>query len=410
MGSTVSGCIRISPFLLLAAMVLGFGTMAAPVLAANKSAQSAQKVPEGEELWQVIQNQQKQIEALADALEKADRADDTAGFKSTHLGGYGELHYQDLDTGKEMDFHRFVIFLSHEFSDRISLHSELELEHSIAGDGQAGEIELEQAYVQWDYADSQRLKSGLFLLPLGHLNETHEPDVFYAVERNAVEKNIVPTTWWEGGVALQGELSPGWSYDFALHSGLNLDTGNLNPQKRSSLRGARQKVGKANGDSLATTARVRFSGIAGLQWALAFQYQEDITQDDDDNIGIGRIDATLLETDLSYQSGRFTFKALYAIWDIDKEIASLNPGADSQLGWYLEPSYRINDRWGIFARYSNYDLTQGSNLYSNNQKQMDFGVNYWLHENVVFKFDYQKQSKDSGIEDDGFHLGIGFSF
>lgn len=388
--------------------LLFLSTVALTASAASAASNSGQNVPDREELWQIIQKQQKQIEVLADTLEQ--ESDQTLESGATHLGGYGELHYKDTDSGREMDFHRFVIFLSHEFNDSISFHSELELEHSIAGDGKTGEIELEQAYVQWDYADTQRLRSGLFLVPVGHINETHEPDVFYGVERNNVEKNIIPATWWEGGVALQGELAAGWSYDVALHSGLNLESDNLNPQKRSSLRGARQKVGKANADSLATSVRLRFSGIAGLQWALALQYQEDLTQDDDDNVGIGRIDARLIETDLSYQSGPFTLKALVAIWDINKEINRLNPGADRQTGWYLEPSWRISDRWGVFIRYSDYDLTHGSKQFSNAQRQMDFGVNYWLHENVVFKFDYQKQSKDTGVEDKGFHLGLGLSF
>ncbi|WP_059758168.1 hypothetical protein [Thiobacillus denitrificans] len=79
--------------------------------------------------------------------------------------------------------------------------SELEVEHSIAGEGKKGEIELEQAYVE--YAD-HRAKAGLFLIPVGILNETHETPAFYGVERNPVEKDIIPATWWAGGAALSG--------------------------------------------------------------------------------------------------------------------------------------------------------------------------------------------------------------
>ena len=45
------------------------------------------------------------------------------------------------------------------------------------------------------------MKAGLFLIPVGILNQTHEPDTFYGVERNNVEKNIIPTTCGEGGLA-----------------------------------------------------------------------------------------------------------------------------------------------------------------------------------------------------------------
>lgn len=383
---------------------------ASPAAQAATSSDDSSSLPTREAMWEKIQEQQKQIEALADVLEPG-LGHKTGGSSSpTHLGGYGELHYNDTDSGREIDFHRFVIFISHRFNDQISFHSELEVEHSIAGESQVGEVELEQAYLQWDYSNTQRFKSGLFLVPVGFINETHEPDVFYGVERNNVEKNIIPATWWEGGLALQGEIAEGWSYDLAVHSGLNLDTTNASASKRSSIRSARQKVGEANADSLAYTARLKFSGIPGLQWALSVQYQEDLTQDDADNIGIDRIGATLIETGLSLERAAFSLKALYARWDIDDPIELLNPGAGSQLGWYVEPSYRFSDKWGLFARYSSYNLTEDSSLFSNDQAQFDLGINFWLHPNVVFKIDYQKQTKDAGLEDDGFNLGVGYSF
>ncbi len=60
----------------------------------------------------------------------------------TQIGSYGEMHYNNLDDQNdnggdkdELDFHRFVFFLGHEFSDTTRMFSEVELEHSIAGDG-----------------------------------------------------------------------------------------------------------------------------------------------------------------------------------------------------------------------------------------------------------------------------------
>ena len=134
-----------------------------------------------EQLWAVVQAQQAQIEALTDALEitqaqlesteaQVEVAEEQIGLTAdylteieasstrgsrTHLGGYGELHYNNVDARdpdqsfKEMDFHRFVLFFSHEFTDRIRFHSELELEHSLVKDtadgSNGGEVELEQA-------------------------------------------------------------------------------------------------------------------------------------------------------------------------------------------------------------------------------------------------------------------------
>ena len=115
-----------------------------------------------------------------------------------------------------------MLFFGHEFSDSVRFFSEFELEHSIAGDGKAGEVELEQAYVEVDINEEFSSKVGLFLIPVGIINETHEPPTFYGVERNGVEKNIIPATWWEAGVAFNYKPVGGVSIDGAITSGLNV--------------------------------------------------------------------------------------------------------------------------------------------------------------------------------------------
>ena len=117
----------------------------------------------------------------------------------TVIGGYGELHYNNIEDTESIDFHRFVLFFGHEFTESIRFFSEFELEHALSGDGKPGEVELEQAYIEMDLTESTTLKTGLFLVPVGIINETHEPPTFYGVERNPVEKNIIPATWWEAG-------------------------------------------------------------------------------------------------------------------------------------------------------------------------------------------------------------------
>ena len=352
------------------------------------------------------------VEATAERVEQAGSGSDIARLASrvdrTHLGGYGEMHYSnldnDLDGGKdkdEIDIHRFVLYASHEFSPRTRFYSELELEHSISGDGQNGEIELEQAYIEHDIAGTQRLKAGLFLVPVGLLNETHEPDVFYGVERNNVERNIIPTTWWEGGIAFSGELLPGLSYDAAFTSGLKLD-----PSKGWKIRDGRQKVSEADASDPAWTGRFKYTGIAGLEVAASLQYQQDLYQGEYS----AEVDAMLYETHVAYRKGPFGLRALYAGWDIDEAIEFFAPGADRQEGWYVEPSWQISPQWGVFARYSDWDNQAGANI-DTGYTQWDMGVNYWLEENVVFKLDYQRQDAPDGKDQlDGVNLGVGWSF
>jgi hypothetical protein len=327
---------------LIASALVGLFTSSA-VLANNDT----------EELRKVIAQQQKvlknleerldeteqRLEATADQVESSSTA---SSFAKTTIGGYGELHYNNYeDKDAKVDFHRFVLFFGHEFTKKLRFFSEFELEHSIAGEGQDGEVELEQAYVEYDYSDTITTKTGLFLVPVGIINETHEPPTFYGVERNGVEKNIIPATWWEAGVAGNFKLAPGLAVDAAITSGLNVG----NDYK---IRGGRQKVSNASAEKLAYTGRIKYTAILGLELAATVQYQTDLTQS---AAGVDDAAAILIEAHAIYQVNNFTVRALYAAWNIcGKEAKVL--GRDEQTGWYVEPSYMFNEKMGAFARYA----------------------------------------------------------
>lgn len=366
------------------------------VLAAGSAMADDQE--ELEELRQRLKTLEQRMEATAQQVDRAE----PAGPSRTTIGGYGELHYNNLDNqlaggdDKEvMDFHRFVLFFGHQFTPEIEFFSEVELEHSLSGDGEPGEVELEQAYVDFQVGEATNVKGGLFLMPVGILNETHEPPTFYGVERNPVEKHIVPSTWWEGGAMASGEIAPGLRYDAAVTSGLHTDD--------YDIRGGRQKAAKAKASDLAYTGRLQWKGVPGLELSASWSHQADVTQGDP-----GDVSADLLETHAIYQTGGFGLRALYATWDMD-DNGTAN-GRDEQEGWYVEPSYRMTERFGVFARYNVWDEAAGSNT-DTEYTQTDVGVNFWPHEDVVVKFDYQGQDAPDGSDEyDGFNLGIGYQF
>lgn len=395
--------------LILAGAIAG---LAAPAI-------QAQGAPSPEEMWRIIQQQQAQIEQLkaqlnqsnsrieetemkvsatADAIE-AVGATGSAGASwvdKTTIGGYGEHHYNNFDDGDDqVDAHRFVLFVGHQFSDSVKFFSELELEHSLAGEGKPGEVELEQAYIQWDYAKNQSLVMGQYLIPVGILNETHEPDTFYGVERNRVESQIIPSTWWETGAMAQGEIMPGLSYNAAIHSGFKTDPG-------GSIRGGRQKSAEAVAEDLAYTMRLKYTGVPGLELAATFQHQSDITQ----GVALDDASANLLEAHAVYQAGPFGIRALWASWDVDGDQFEA-VGRDEQEGWFIEPSFKVMENLGLFTRYSEYN-TQAGLSSSDDVEVWDYGVNFWLHPRVVLKADYSDVRSNGG--DDSLNLGVGWSF
>ncbi|TKB49413.1 porin [Ferrimonas sediminicola] len=355
-----------------------------------------------EQLSRQVKENQDAVEAAVEAVETG--SGESAMDKVT-VGGYGELHYNNL-TGeggasdkKSIDFHRFVLMFGYEFSDNVRFFSEVELEHSLSGDGKPGEVELEQAYIDWDFADNWTSRSGLFLLPVGLLNETHEPDTFYGVERNNVEKYILPTTWWEAGTGVIGRLDNGVTVQGFVHSGLETSA-----DSKYSIRSGRQKVAKANAEDLAATIAVSYAGVPGLTVGGSFQYQGDLTQSADAEAG----SAYMVEGHFDWQYDAFTLRGLYAMWTLDGNGPE-SIGADEQTGWYLEPSYKVTEKLGVFARYSTWDNQAGDSADSA-KAQTDFGINYWLHPRVVFKADYQMQDNDNGKDQKGFNLGVGYSF
>ena len=352
---------------------------------------------------QAIDNLQRQLDATTTLIENSGLQSAGAApagamvANETSLGGYGELHYNNLDSKKELDFSRFVLFFGHRFSDSIRLNSEVEIEHSISSASDAGEVALEQAYLDFDLNDRHTARAGLFLVPVGIINETHEPPTFYGVERNPVETNIIPSTWSEAGAGLHGSPAPGWRYDLAVTSGLNVPTTGGDAY---TIRSGRQEGSEAVAEKLAYTARLRWTGMAGVELSGTANYQDDVTQ------GAQGISATLLEAHAVVNQGPFGVRALYAVWNLDGS-APKALGRDEQNGWYLEPSYKITPELGVFARYNEWDNAAGDAADSK-ATQTNVGINYWPHENVVLKADIQRQG---GVAtDDGFNLGIGYQF
>ena len=368
---------------------------------------------ENESLKGEVEDVAGSVDAVADATDEAIKAQVKLSNKTT-IGGYGELHYNNLRDQKgtsnkdQMDFHRFVLFINHEFNDRMRLVTELELEHSLSGDDKPGEVELEQAYIQYDLTEKTSLIGGLFLTPVGILNETHEPPTFYGVERNDVEKNIIPTTWWEGGAMVEHEFIDGLTTNLAVTSGLKSEGGSFKP------RGGRQKVAEADAKTFAYTGRLKYTAIPGLEVAGTINYQDNFCQ----NEIAGCDSATLYEGHVVYNRDSFGLRALYAWWDIDGSAVK-EVGADEQYGYYIEPSYRLDNAIvmgqdiGVFARYAVWDNADGSGSNSDTEyKQYNVGFNWWVDKDVVIKADYQIQDVGSGIskELDGLNLGIGYQF
>ncbi len=358
----------------------------------------------------LIAEQQAKMDALADMLEK--NASSPAGEGATHVGFYGEVHYNYLNrpellmtgdvepTRSNFHAHRAVILLSHAFADNLHFYSEVEFEG--APDSSGIETELEQLFIDWRLNRQVSLNIGQFLLPVGLMNETHEPNVFYGVERNPVEEKIIPATWWEKGVMVRTLPVEGLALDLAVHNGLHGDIATLGGA--DGLREFRQEFGGSRADSMGYTLRAKYQVVPGLEIGAAVQRQDDINNR---LSSPEKAAATLWETHLNWQWRALTLKALATEWKIDGAMAKAN-GTDRMTGMYLEPSWKLNEKLGLFARYNQWN-TAANQPGRDDEKQVNAGVNYWITPQVVLKADVQDTNRldDAG---DGFNLGVGLSF
>jgi hypothetical protein len=411
-------------------------------ICASSPASAAEQTLEA--LWEIVQSQQLEIERLSTALDTTrlelattdqkaqiteqqlditanyleqfeDNRSTTASANRTSIGGYGELHYNNVDATdpdrdfKEIDFHRFVTYMGHEFTDRIRFFSEIEIEHSLVKDtddgSSGGELEIEQAYLEFDLNDNHLARGGLFLVPIGILNETHEPNTFYGVERNNVENIIIPGTWWEAGASASGHYGNGLSWDVALHSGLQMAT---DGSSAFTVRGGRQKVSNANAENLALTTRLKYTGLPGLELAGTLHYQDDATQVSGDGLD----DGTLMSLHGIWNWRLFQLRALWSQWQFDGDLVEL-AGADKQTGWYVEPSVRLGRNahdWGFYTRFEDVKGARTQDQFD----QWEVGLNYWPTAQVVLKFNYRERDHDLisalGRDFKAIDLGIGYQF
>ena len=232
---------------------------------------------------------------VAEAAAEAAESPILEGLKNVSIGGYGEVHYNNYqaddddanpfggeDNFDEFDIHRFVLFFGYQFSENLRFYSEFEIEHGGVeddGDPLGGEVEVEQAFVEWDFAENTSALGGIFLIPVGILNETHEPDTFYGVERNVVENIITPATWWAAGAMLTHRFDSGLKLEFAVHEGLEIP---VTGGSAFRVRSGRQKSSNADGSHLAYTGAVTYTGIQGLEIGATIQHQDDASQSGDD--------------------------------------------------------------------------------------------------------------------------------
>ncbi|HEY1148163.1 MAG TPA: hypothetical protein VGF27_06295, partial [Pseudoduganella sp.] len=188
---------------------------------------------------------------------------------ATIVSAYGEVNYNHPTRNSgasQADVRRAVIGIQHRFDEKTKIVSEFEWEHAIASASDSGESAIEQLYVEREFDNGLRGKAGLFLIPAGLLNTSHEPTAYYGVERNFVETAIIPTTWREVGIGLSGTTAGGLTWDTGITTGFDLTKWDpASSEGRESPLGSIHQEGQlAKARDLSVHAALNWRGVPGL--------------------------------------------------------------------------------------------------------------------------------------------------
>jgi DtxR family Mn-dependent transcriptional regulator len=343
----------------------------------------------------------------------------------TALSGYMDFHLNkpQFEDGR-LDFHRFVLLFTHSFSDRIRFVGELELEHALVeGLENAGELELEQAYIDFLVTRAFNVRAGMMLMPIGIINERHESPMYYGVERPFVDTVIVPSTWFETGAGVHGEVGRGWRYRAFVTAPLNA----AEFTAEEGLRPGRQRGSEANIGRPALTGRLEYLGYRGVTlgaggWTgrSGFEFRPRFD-----------VPVSMVEADARYTRRRFELRGQFAQSWIDNadqlndalgRRVGVNPNVARTLrGFYTEGAFRALSgsvgEVGVFARYENFDtqfkMPDGYvPLPELDRDAWVVGANYWPDPDIAVKVDYSVvRNRSSVIEaPNSFNVGLGWWF
>jgi hypothetical protein len=350
------------------------------------------------------------------------------------LGGYGETLYQNFASKNQSGEPssatdqatnlRAVVYLGYKFDDHFILNSELEYENAVVASDKKGEAEVEFAYIDYTRSRPFNARVGLMLIPLGLVNQLHEPTTFLGARRPDVETKIIPSTWRELGLGLYGQAGPISYYGYFVN-GLNAAGYSAEGIAEGSQEGS-----EALAKDWAFTGRLDYTGTPGLLVGVSL-FTGDSGQGHMTPTGVSlRAPTTVWDAHLDWRWQGLWLRGLYAASQIGQAdlVNELNgfTGEDSvgsrQEGWYLQGAFDVLSLWpgsraGLlpYLRYEQYD-TQAKvpagyeRNPANDVHELTLGLAYRPIDQLIVKVDWQERHDASRTGVSQWNVGLGYIF
>jgi len=357
----------------------------------------------------------------------------------TSVHGYGETHWAAVEgTQATVDQHRFVIGVHSEISSWIHLNAEIDFEHAANGT----KLEFEFGHLDFLVSDTLNFRVGTMLMPMGNLNEFHEPNNFYTVERPDFHKILMPSTWQQAGAGLFGS-SGDLSYRLYVTNALITLDDTRKFDNGSFGRGGRSQIREIEVGNVALTGRIEKKAPGG-QAGFSF-YTGDSTADRIDQDG----NVTIVMADYKTRRGPAELDfGLFKGWVSD--TAEINTACTADVGatnacdgttpksafGYIGTfavhlpelmGKKTTHDWIPFVQYSGLRPVdeEGDNATSSdpskNYDQLAVGVAYKPHEQVAIKAHWRinyyggtevanSVPGDAGTSKTYFDFGVAYSY
>jgi hypothetical protein len=344
------------------------------------------------------------------------------------VGGYGEFYFEDtIDGNNTADMYRFITYIGYKFSDKIVMNTELEFEHGTTSSnyaGKGGSVSVEFAYLDFLLHQNFNVRTGNLLVPMGFINQLHEPPFYRGNFRPAIERSIIPSTWRELGAGAHGQITSDMRYTAYVINGMNGAKFD-----EDGVRGGRQKGNRALWNDVGVVGALDYESARFGITASGYYGGADhdlILDTNDQTISVSN---WITEAHAYWRGAGFEFRGLVAFSGIDgaEELGgvAMETIPEEQFGWYLEgaydiaplfaeqPGYRI-EPW---VRYEAYDLHAGVPEgavadASQDRQSITAGVHFMPHAQVVIKGEWEHLTTANDADDavDEVRVGAGFVF
>lgn len=366
---------------------------------------------------------QKKVETASENSDSLKRL-----WGSTKISGYGELDYiftrnnNNGNGGNTLNPHRVVLNVYSELADWINFNSELEWENGGSDGGADGGISVEQAYLTFRINPALNVNSGVMLLPMGAINQSHEPTGFYSSARPALDTILIPTTWQAMGLGIFGALHD--KVDYQLMAVTGLDGAKFDAE--NGVREGRQDFGKVSNNSFGITGRLDVRPIQNLRTSLSLYTGNSAPS------GSPSAYTTIAAVDGRYRFSDFELAGEYAhVYQNRPELLNTEIGRNMSGYWVEGDWHAMPKTWKqgklanadvvLFARYSELNTQDGGAVDPNktsgrfDRNYTTFGVSFMPVPSVAIKADYQifgdhSATGETPVGNDKFQVTVGFVF